>query len=42
VAAPADEYLSQKFETADGPLPPPAASFLARFGGLHEQGKDYA
>ncbi len=30
----ADVYLSAVMETADGPLPPPAASFGARFGGL--------
>ena len=30
----ADDYLSQFMETADGPLPPPAGSYLQRFGGL--------
>lgn len=30
----ADDYLSEVMETAEGPLPPPAASFYARFGGL--------
>ena len=31
---PADLYLTKTMETADGPLPPPAAGFLTRFGGL--------
>ncbi len=30
----ADTYLSAAMETADGPLPPPAAGFNDRFGGL--------
>lgn len=30
----ADEFLTQEFETANGPLPLPAASFYDRFGGL--------
>ena len=30
----ADEYLTKTIETADGPLPPPARSFMQRFGGL--------
>ena len=30
----ADEFMSEDFETADGPLPPPAPEFFARFGGL--------
>jgi phenylacetic acid degradation operon negative regulatory protein len=30
----ADDYLSDTMETADGPLPPPARSYLGRFGGL--------
>ncbi|HLT90617.1 MAG TPA: phenylacetic acid degradation operon negative regulatory protein PaaX [Woeseiaceae bacterium] len=30
----ADEYLGTAVETADGPLPPPAPDFYARFGGL--------
>ena len=30
----ADDYLSEFMETADGPLPPPAGSYLRRFGGL--------
>lgn len=30
----ADDYLSAALETADGPLPPPATSYLHRFGGL--------
>ncbi len=31
---PADQYLTETMETADGPLPPPSSAFLARFGGL--------
>jgi phenylacetic acid degradation operon negative regulatory protein len=34
VYAAADDYLTQTMETADGPLPPPAAAFMQRFGGL--------
>ena len=34
VYAPADSYMSAGFETADGPLPPPAPEFFRRFGGL--------
>ena len=30
----ADAYLDSVMETADGPLPPPGATFLQRFGGL--------
>jgi phenylacetic acid degradation operon negative regulatory protein len=30
----ADDYLSEIMETADGPLPPPAGTYLRRFGGL--------
>jgi phenylacetic acid degradation operon negative regulatory protein len=30
----ADDYLTEVMETADGPLPPPAGSYLQRFGGL--------
>ena len=30
----ADEYLSATLETAEGPLPPVAGSFMERFGGL--------
>ena len=30
----ADTYLDDVMETADGPLPPPAATFTRRFGGL--------
>jgi phenylacetic acid degradation operon negative regulatory protein len=30
----ADEYLSEKMETAEGPLPPPSPDFYRRFGGL--------
>jgi phenylacetic acid degradation operon negative regulatory protein len=32
----ADEYMTQAMETADGPLPPPAPEFFARFGGLRK------
>ena len=38
IYAQADDYLSETMETADGPLPPPARSFMQRFGGL-EQGR---
>jgi phenylacetic acid degradation operon negative regulatory protein len=31
---PADDFMSAEFETADGPLPPPAPEFYRRFGGL--------
>lgn len=31
---PADLYLTDVMETADGPLPPPSAVFMTRFGGL--------
>ena len=34
VHAQADDYLSATLATADGPLPPPSAGFLQRFGGL--------
>jgi len=34
VYGPADEHLSDIMETAEGPLPPPAASYFARFDGL--------
>lgn len=34
VYAPADDFMSAEFETADGPLPPPAPEFYSRFGGL--------
>jgi len=30
----ADDFMSGAFETADGPLPPPAPEFYRRFGGL--------
>lgn len=30
----ADVWLSEVMETAQGPLPPPAATFMQRFGGL--------
>lgn len=36
VCKPADDYLSEVMETAEGPLPPPAAAYFARFGGLEE------
>ena len=29
-----DDYLGEVMETADGPLPPPGAGYLQRFGGL--------
>lgn len=32
--AAADRYLTATMETADGPLPMPAATFMQRFGGL--------
>lgn len=34
VYGPADEFMSDAFETAEGPLPPPAPEFYTRFGGL--------
>jgi phenylacetic acid degradation operon negative regulatory protein len=34
VHAAADAYIDATLETADGALPPPASSFLQRFGGL--------
>lgn len=34
VYAPADVFMSSEFETAEGPLPPPAPEFYNRFGGL--------
>ena len=34
VYAAADEFMSNEFETADGPLPPPAPEFYTRFSGL--------
>jgi phenylacetic acid degradation operon negative regulatory protein len=34
VYAAADDYLTQTMETAEGPLPPAAAAFMQRFGGL--------
>lgn len=36
VHADADAYLDTSLESADGPLPPPAASFIRRFGGLDD------
>ena len=35
VYAAADTFMSNEFETADGPLPPPSPEFYTRFGGLH-------
>jgi phenylacetic acid degradation operon negative regulatory protein len=34
VHAKADAYLDTRLESADGPLPPPGAAFMRRFGGL--------
>lgn len=34
VFACADDFMSNDFETADGPLPPPGPTFYNRFGGL--------
>ena len=34
----ADDYLTEFMETADGPLPPPAGTYLRRFGGLANSG----
>ncbi|MCH8336213.1 MAG: phenylacetic acid degradation operon negative regulatory protein PaaX [Proteobacteria bacterium] len=31
----ADDFMSNEFETANGPLPPPAPEFYDRFGGLN-------
>jgi phenylacetic acid degradation operon negative regulatory protein len=31
----ADDFMTSEFETADGPLPPPAPEFYDRFGGLN-------
>lgn len=36
VHARADAYLDATLESADGPLPPPTASFMRRFGGLND------
>ncbi len=35
IFAPADDFMTREFETADGPLPPPAPQFFERFGGLN-------
>ena len=35
VHAQADSWLSQNMETAEGPLPPPDAAYMQRFGGLN-------
>jgi phenylacetic acid degradation operon negative regulatory protein len=34
VCRPADEYMTDELETAEGPLPPPVPEFFDRFGGL--------
>lgn len=34
IFARADDFMTSEFETADGPLPPPAPEFYDRFGGL--------
>ena len=34
VYGPADAFMTDEFETAEGPLPPPAPEFYDRFGGL--------
>lgn len=34
VYAAADDYLGKVMESAEGPLPPPGAAFMRRFGGL--------
>ena len=39
VYAPADAYLSETMETASGPLPPPNAEFMQRFGGLERSAR---
>lgn len=39
VQAPSDNYLNDRMETADGPLPPPTQAFLQRFGGLDQPAK---
>ncbi len=31
----ADDFMTREFETANGPLPPPAPEFFKRFGGLN-------
>ena len=38
VHVPADRWLDEVMETADGPLPPPSRAFLQRFGGLERKG----
>lgn len=35
IFAQADDFMTREFETADGPLPPPAPEFFKRFGGLN-------
>lgn len=39
VYAAADDFMSETMETADGPLPPPAPDFYARFGGLRRNNR---
>ena len=39
VQVPADVYLDDMMESADGPLPPPSRVFLRRFGGLESPDK---
>ncbi|MDX1499084.1 MAG: phenylacetic acid degradation operon negative regulatory protein PaaX [Woeseiaceae bacterium] len=34
IVAPAEAFLTEVMETADGPLPPPGPAFYQRFGGL--------
>jgi phenylacetic acid degradation operon negative regulatory protein len=36
VYAQADKFISDELESADGPIPPPAADYFNRFGGLHQ------
>ena len=37
VSAPAEQFLIEEMETADGPLPPAEPRFYQRFGGLTQQ-----
>lgn len=34
VSEAADQYVTEKLETADGPMPPPSPEYFERFGGL--------
>jgi phenylacetic acid degradation operon negative regulatory protein len=34
IHVPADRFITNEFETAQGPLPEPGAEFVGRFGGL--------